>query len=160
MTTVKGIEIVPEHTHGTFTGYSTGSPPGDWIAVVKQTPLSPNATITGGTFTLATSQHHKTRTVTGRSAAARSPTPTGRQLHEPDLQRRHRRQLKVAPPTGWDAHSDPGSRRGKSPQAAAVDRGAEPHRASGYTTLHARSSGAGRLRRAYWTSCTPWPPGR
>jgi hypothetical protein len=66
MTTVHGIEIVPEHTQGTFTGYSTGSLPGDWVAVVKHTPLSPNATITGGTLTLVTSKHHATRTLTGR----------------------------------------------------------------------------------------------
>jgi hypothetical protein len=66
VTTVHGIEIVPEHTEGTFTGYSTGSLPGDWVAVVKHTPLSPNATVTGGTLTLVTSQHRKTRTLTGQ----------------------------------------------------------------------------------------------
>jgi hypothetical protein len=66
LTTVRGIEIVPEHTEGTFTGYSTGSLPGDWVAVVKHTPLAPNATITGGTFTLVTNQHRKTRTLTGQ----------------------------------------------------------------------------------------------
>jgi hypothetical protein len=66
VTVVKGIEIIPEHTQGTFTGYSTGSLPGDWIAVVKHTPLSPNATITGGTLTLATTKQHATRTLTGR----------------------------------------------------------------------------------------------
>jgi hypothetical protein len=66
VTVVHGIEIVPEHTEGTFTGYSTGSLPGDWVAVVKHTPLAPNATITGGTLTLATNQHHKTRTLTGQ----------------------------------------------------------------------------------------------
>jgi hypothetical protein len=66
VTPVHGIEIVPEHTEGTFTGYSTGSLPGNWVAVVKHTPLSPSANITGGTFTLATTRQHKTRTLTGQ----------------------------------------------------------------------------------------------
>jgi hypothetical protein len=63
---VKGIEILARDTQGTFTGYSTGSLPGDWIAVVKHTPLSPNATITGGTFRLVTSRSNATRTLIGR----------------------------------------------------------------------------------------------
>jgi hypothetical protein len=65
VTTVKGIEIAPEHTQGTFTGVSTGSLPGDWIAVVKHTPLAPSAKITGGTLTLITKQKQP-RTFTGR----------------------------------------------------------------------------------------------
>jgi hypothetical protein len=79
VTAVYGIEIVPEHTEGTFTGYSTGSLPGDWVAVVKHTPLSPNATITGGTFTLVTSQQHTTRTLTGQfnSGAITNTNPGG-----------------------------------------------------------------------------------
>jgi len=66
VTAVKGIEIVAHHTEGTFTGYSTGSLPGDWVAVVKHTPLSPNATITGGTFTLVTGRNRAPRTVKAR----------------------------------------------------------------------------------------------
>jgi hypothetical protein len=87
VTTVHGIEIVPEHTEGTFTGYSTGSLPGDWVAVVKHTPLSPNATITGGTLTLATRQRHKTRTLTGQfsSGTITNTNQPGRELHQPDL---------------------------------------------------------------------------
>jgi hypothetical protein len=66
LTEVKGIEIVAHHTQGTFTGYSTGRLPGDWVAVVKHTPLSPNATITGGTLTLVTTRKGETRTFTAR----------------------------------------------------------------------------------------------
>jgi hypothetical protein len=63
---VKGIEIVARHTQGTFTGYSTGPLAGDWVAVVEHTPLSPNATITGGTLTLVTDRNHAARTITAR----------------------------------------------------------------------------------------------
>jgi hypothetical protein len=51
---VRGIEILPEHTQGTFSGYTTGYLTGGWLATVDHTPLQPNATITGGTFTLVT----------------------------------------------------------------------------------------------------------
>jgi hypothetical protein len=66
ITVVRGVEIIPLHTEGTFTGYSTGALPGDWVAVVRHTPLSPGATITGGTLTIATKQHDAVRTLSGR----------------------------------------------------------------------------------------------
>jgi hypothetical protein len=66
MTEVKGIEIVARHTRGTFVGYSTGALPGEWTAVVEHTPLSPNATITGGTLRLVTGREGATRTLTAR----------------------------------------------------------------------------------------------
>ena len=65
VSSVHGIEINARHTQGTFAGYSTGSLRGDWLAVVKHTPLSPNAVITGGTLTLVTATQHTSRTVRG-----------------------------------------------------------------------------------------------
>jgi hypothetical protein len=53
--TVHGIELIAHHTQGTFSGYTTGGLRAGWLATVKHTPLNPNARITGGTFTLATS---------------------------------------------------------------------------------------------------------
>jgi hypothetical protein len=52
--TVHGIELVAEHTQGTFSGYTSGGLTGGWLATVNHTPLDPNARITGGTFTLVT----------------------------------------------------------------------------------------------------------
>jgi hypothetical protein len=66
LTDVKGIEIVARHTQGTFVGYSTGALPGEWTAVVAHTPLSTNATITGGTLRLVTVRSGATRTLTAR----------------------------------------------------------------------------------------------
>jgi hypothetical protein len=66
VSSVEGIEIGVKHTQGTFTGYSTGSLPGDWVAVVKHTPLSPGATITGGTLKLVIDRNGTNRTVAGR----------------------------------------------------------------------------------------------
>lgn len=50
--TVQGAEYYATSTQGRFAGYASGDLPGSWVAVVNHTPLSPNATITGGTFTL------------------------------------------------------------------------------------------------------------
>jgi hypothetical protein len=66
LTDVKGIEIVARHTQGTFVGYSTGSLPGEWTAVVEHTPLAPNATITGGTLHLVTGRGGASRALTAR----------------------------------------------------------------------------------------------
>ncbi len=52
---VHGIELIARHTQGTFSGYATGGLSGGWLAVVDHTPLDPNARITGGSFSLATS---------------------------------------------------------------------------------------------------------
>jgi hypothetical protein len=51
---VTGVEIAFTSTRATFVGRATGDVPGYWKAVVDHTPLSPNATITGGSFTLVT----------------------------------------------------------------------------------------------------------
>ena len=66
--TVKGTEIAYTSTQGTFTGYATGDLPGSWAAVIDHTLLSPDATITGGSFTLATVIHWVPRTVEGTFA--------------------------------------------------------------------------------------------
>jgi hypothetical protein len=52
---VHGIELIARHTQGTFSGYTTGGLSGGWLAIVDHTPLDPNARITGGSFSLATS---------------------------------------------------------------------------------------------------------
>ena len=52
---VHGIELIARHTQGTFSGYASGGLSGGWLAVVNHTPLDPNARITGGSFSLATS---------------------------------------------------------------------------------------------------------
>src|SRR5262249_34607002 len=51
---VNGVEIAATSVEGTFTGIATGNLPGTWTAVIDHTKLSPNATITGGSFTLNT----------------------------------------------------------------------------------------------------------
>jgi hypothetical protein len=51
---VVGAEIAATSTQGTFVGKATGDLPGAWKAVVQHTPLSPNATITGGSFKFVT----------------------------------------------------------------------------------------------------------
>ena len=52
--TVAGVEIAATSTQGTFVGTARGDLPGAWRAVVEHTQLSPNATITGGSFRLVT----------------------------------------------------------------------------------------------------------
>jgi hypothetical protein len=52
--TVAGTEIAETSTQGTFVGKATGDLPGAWKAVVQHTPLSPSATITGGSFRFLT----------------------------------------------------------------------------------------------------------
>jgi hypothetical protein len=51
---VTGAEFAATSTEGTFAGVGSGSLPGAWTAVIDHTPLSPNATITGGRFSLVT----------------------------------------------------------------------------------------------------------
>jgi hypothetical protein len=72
--TVKGTEVAYTSTQGRFTGYATGDLPGSWAAVLDHTLLSPNATITGGSFTLATVIHWIPRTVEGTFAAGGTVT--------------------------------------------------------------------------------------
>lgn len=49
-----GVEVYATSTEGVFTGTATGGLPGGWAATVRHTVLSPGATITGGSFSLAT----------------------------------------------------------------------------------------------------------
>ena len=51
---VTGVEYAATSTEGRFAGTASGSLPGYWDAVVDHTQLSPNAVITGGTFSLST----------------------------------------------------------------------------------------------------------
>lgn len=52
--TVAGSEVAFTSTQAKFVGKANGDIPGYWKAVVDHTPLSPDATITGGSFTLLT----------------------------------------------------------------------------------------------------------
>lgn len=56
--TVSGVEYWATSTQGRFAGSASGSLPGYWNATVDHTPLTlnatPTATITGGSFALAT----------------------------------------------------------------------------------------------------------
>jgi hypothetical protein len=72
--TVNGSEVAYTSTQGTFTGYATGDLPGSWAAVIHHTVLSPDASITGGSFTLATVIHWIPRTVDGTFAAGGTVT--------------------------------------------------------------------------------------
>ncbi len=49
-----GVEVYATSTEGVFTGTAGGSLPGAWAATVRHTVLSPNASINGGSFSLAT----------------------------------------------------------------------------------------------------------
>lgn len=72
--TVKGAEVAFTSTQGSFAGYAGGDLPGTWTAVIDHTPLSPDATITGGTFTLATLIHWVPKTVEGTFASGGTVT--------------------------------------------------------------------------------------
>jgi hypothetical protein len=63
---LKGIEVAASSTQGTFIGTASGALPGQWAATVNHTPLSPNATITGGSFSIATTLNGTPTLVTGR----------------------------------------------------------------------------------------------
>jgi hypothetical protein len=69
---VLGVEIGFTPTQATFVGKATGDLPGFWKAVVNHTPLSPNATITGGRFKLLTDSQR----IVGRFAAGGTITQT------------------------------------------------------------------------------------
>jgi hypothetical protein len=66
VSSVHGIEVVAEHTKGTFSGYASGALDGGWLAVVDHTPLAATAEITGGTLTLITRTDGAVRTLTGQ----------------------------------------------------------------------------------------------
>ena len=67
--TSSGSEYYFTSTDGRFTGTASGSLPGAWNANVEHTKLclscTPTATITGGSFQLATSLHGSPALVTG-----------------------------------------------------------------------------------------------
>jgi hypothetical protein len=66
---IKGHEYFFTSTDGRFAGYATGDLPGAWNADVQHTPLclacTPTATITGGSFSLATTYTVVTGSFTG-----------------------------------------------------------------------------------------------
>ena len=62
---LRGFEVAATSTRGTFTGTASGSLSGQWAATVEHTPLSPNATITGGSFAIATAVNSVPTLVTG-----------------------------------------------------------------------------------------------
>jgi hypothetical protein len=68
--TVTGYEYYATSTDGRFAGTASGVLPGAWDANVKHTALclscTPTATITGGTFSLATNLHGVPTLVTGK----------------------------------------------------------------------------------------------
>jgi hypothetical protein len=51
---ITGVEVAATSTEGTFAGSASGALPGYWQATVDHTKLSPNATITGGSFSVDT----------------------------------------------------------------------------------------------------------
>ena len=65
---LRGAEYYATSTEGRFGGTATGALPGSWYIDVFHTPLSPNATITGGTFSLGTVINVQPTTITGNFA--------------------------------------------------------------------------------------------
>jgi hypothetical protein len=66
--TTNGYEYYATSTEGRFAGSASGDLPGYWNAIVDHTPLSPNATIIGGSVDLATTVHGKPADVKGTAA--------------------------------------------------------------------------------------------
>jgi hypothetical protein len=68
--TISGYEYYATSTNGKFAGSASGSLPGKWNASVQHTPLclscGTTATITGGTFSLATTLNGGYTLITGR----------------------------------------------------------------------------------------------
>jgi hypothetical protein len=67
--TISGYEYYFTSTDGRFAGHASGALPGAWNADVRHTPLclscTPTATITGGSFSVATTLHGTPTLVTG-----------------------------------------------------------------------------------------------
>ncbi|HZQ03352.1 MAG TPA: hypothetical protein VFA88_04950 [Gaiellaceae bacterium] len=89
---VNGVEVAATSTEGTFVGSGTGSS-GDslfWTAVVDHTPLSPSATVTGGSLTALSYGDGSLSALTGRftggtvtyDTARSSPAPCGNQVFD------------------------------------------------------------------------------
>lgn len=73
---VAGVEVYATAIEGVFVGTASGSLPGTWSLAVLHTPLLGIATITGGTFDLATVQSGRGMLVTGALAGG-SVSQTG-----------------------------------------------------------------------------------
>jgi hypothetical protein len=67
--TISGYEYYATSTDGKFAGNASGALPGYWNADVRHTPLcsscTPTATITGGSFSLATTVNGASTLITG-----------------------------------------------------------------------------------------------
>jgi hypothetical protein len=67
--TISGFEYFATSTDGRFAGTATGALPGTWASDVQHTPLclscTPTATITGGSFALATAVNSVPTVITG-----------------------------------------------------------------------------------------------
>jgi hypothetical protein len=74
---VAGVEVYATATEGIFVGAATGSLPGPWSLTVLHTPLVGTATITGGTFHIATVQNGRGELVTGVLLPGGSVSQTG-----------------------------------------------------------------------------------
>jgi hypothetical protein len=76
-----GAEYYATSTEGRFAGTASGALPGAWEAVVDHTPLSPNATVTGGSVALTTAVNYVPTyvygQVTGGSVTRENPGATG-----------------------------------------------------------------------------------
>jgi hypothetical protein len=75
--TVAGPEVFATSTEGVFTGAASGTLPGVWTATVMHSPLSTHATITGGSFDLATTLNNRPVLVVGTFANGGSVDQTG-----------------------------------------------------------------------------------
>ncbi len=75
--TISGHEYYFTSTEGRFAGTASGALPGYWDARVKHTPLclscTPTATITGGSFSLATNSTLVSGTFTGGTVQVTNP---------------------------------------------------------------------------------------
>ncbi len=78
---VSGYEVYATSTEGTFVGQATGALPGYWATTVVHTPLSPDAVVTGGDFSVATTLNGTPTLVggdvTGGSVIRQNPGDTG-----------------------------------------------------------------------------------
>jgi hypothetical protein len=78
---VYGLEYSATSTEGKFSGTAYGALPGAWAATVDHTPLSPNATVTGGSMSLRTvlngASTNVDGTVTGGQVVRTNPGATG-----------------------------------------------------------------------------------
>jgi hypothetical protein len=74
---LKGVEVAATSTQGTFVGTASGALPGQWAATVDHTPLSPDATLTGGSFSIATTLNGLPTLVTGSFSGGTVTFATG-----------------------------------------------------------------------------------